>query len=93
MEPVLDFRNTNTLWGSVLVETLVRLGVRKAVVSPGSRSTPLAVALAAHPGVEAISILDERSAAFLRLGRPSVRTFRFFLYALPEPPAPITCPP
>lgn len=69
MEPVLDFRNTNTLWGSVLVETLVRLGVRKAVVSPGSRSTPLAVALAAHPGVEAISILDERSAAFFALGQ------------------------
>lgn len=69
MEPVLDFRNTNALWGSVLVETLVRLGVRTAVVSPGSRSTPLAVALAAHPGIEVISIFDERSAGFFALGQ------------------------
>lgn len=64
----LDFRNTNTLWGSVLVETLVRLGLTTAVISPGSRSTPLTVALARHPQVEAIPILDERSAAFLGLG-------------------------
>ncbi|WP_415907523.1 hypothetical protein [Oleiharenicola sp. Vm1] len=30
----LDFRNVNSLWGSVLVETLARLGVRQAVISP-----------------------------------------------------------
>ena len=42
----LDFRNTNTLWCSVLVETLVRLGVRRAVISPGSRSAPLTFAFA-----------------------------------------------
>jgi 2-succinyl-5-enolpyruvyl-6-hydroxy-3-cyclohexene-1-carboxylate synthase len=64
----LDFRNTNTLWASVLVETLVRLGLETAIVSPGSRSTPLTVALALHPQVEAIPILDERSAAFFGLG-------------------------
>lgn len=66
--PSLDFRNTNTLWCSVLVETLVRLGVRQAVVSPGSRSAPLTFALARHPGIEAIPVLDERSAAFFALG-------------------------
>ncbi|MEM8603998.1 MAG: 2-succinyl-5-enolpyruvyl-6-hydroxy-3-cyclohexene-1-carboxylic-acid synthase, partial [Cyanobacteria bacterium P01_H01_bin.121] len=64
----LDFRNCNLLWTSVLVETLVRLGLRLAVVSPGSRSAPLAIACAAHPKVEAIPILDERSAAFFALG-------------------------
>ncbi len=66
--PVLDFRNTNALWGSVLAETLVRCGVTHAVVSPGSRSTPLTMALARHPGIEAIPVLDERSAAFFALG-------------------------
>ncbi|MEO0455193.1 MAG: 2-succinyl-5-enolpyruvyl-6-hydroxy-3-cyclohexene-1-carboxylic-acid synthase, partial [Cyanobacteria bacterium P01_A01_bin.114] len=64
----LDYRNTNTLWASVAVETLARLGLTTAVVCPGSRSTPLTVALARHPQIEAIPILDERSAAFFAVG-------------------------
>jgi 2-succinyl-5-enolpyruvyl-6-hydroxy-3-cyclohexene-1-carboxylate synthase len=64
----LDFRNVNSLWGSVLVETLARLGVRTAVISPGSRSTPLTFAFAGHPQIEAIPVLDERSAGFFALG-------------------------
>ncbi len=64
----LDFRNTNTLWASVLVETLSRLGLTTAIICPGSRSTPLAIAFAQHPNIEAIPILDERSASFFALG-------------------------
>ncbi len=64
----LDFRNTNALWGSVFAETLVRCGVRQAVISPGSRSTPLTIAFARHAEIEAIPVLDERSAAFFALG-------------------------
>jgi len=63
-----DFRNTNSLWCSVIVETLARLGLRHAVVSPGSRSTPLTFAFAGHPQIEAIPVLDERSAGFFALG-------------------------
>ncbi|MFH7242664.1 MAG: 2-succinyl-5-enolpyruvyl-6-hydroxy-3-cyclohexene-1-carboxylic-acid synthase [Spirulina sp.] len=63
-----DFRNRNTLWASVLVGTLARLGLTTAVISPGSRSTPLTVAFANDPSIEAIPVLDERSAAFFALG-------------------------
>jgi 2-succinyl-5-enolpyruvyl-6-hydroxy-3-cyclohexene-1-carboxylate synthase len=64
----LDFRNINTLWASALVNTLEHLGVSLAVVCPGSRSTPLAVAFANSSKISAIPVLDERSAAFFALG-------------------------
>ncbi|HEY9646778.1 MAG TPA: 2-succinyl-5-enolpyruvyl-6-hydroxy-3-cyclohexene-1-carboxylic-acid synthase, partial [Chroococcidiopsis sp.] len=64
----IDFSNTNSVWASILVETLHRLGVTTAIACPGSRSTPLTVAVARHPKLEAIPILDERSAAFFALG-------------------------
>jgi 2-succinyl-5-enolpyruvyl-6-hydroxy-3-cyclohexene-1-carboxylate synthase len=65
---VLDYRNTNTLWASVAVETLVRLGLTTAIVCPGSRSTPLTMALASHSALEVMPILDERSAGFFAVG-------------------------
>ena len=65
---MIDFRNVNTLWGSILVETFCRLGLTTAVICPGSRSTPLTIAFARHPQIETIPILDERSAAFFALG-------------------------
>jgi 2-succinyl-5-enolpyruvyl-6-hydroxy-3-cyclohexene-1-carboxylate synthase len=64
----IDFTNTNLLWTSILVETLYRLGLTIAILCPGSRSAPLTVAFANHPDIEAIPILDERSAAFFALG-------------------------
>jgi 2-succinyl-5-enolpyruvyl-6-hydroxy-3-cyclohexene-1-carboxylate synthase len=64
----IDFRNTNTVWASILVETLHRVGLTTAIICPGSRSTPLAIAFAQHPEIEAIPVLDERSAAFFALG-------------------------
>lgn len=64
----IDFRNINTVWASILVETLTQLGLTTAVICPGSRSTPLAVAFAQHDQIDAIPVLDERSAAFFALG-------------------------
>ncbi len=43
-------------------------GVRHVVISPGSRSTPLTLAAAAHPGLSKQVVMDERSAGFLALG-------------------------
>lgn len=65
---MLDFRNVNTLYASIISETLSRLGLTTAIVCPGSRSAPLTIAFAQHPDLETIPILDERSAAFFALG-------------------------
>lgn len=64
----LDFSNPNSLWSSIAAETLFRLGLETAIICPGSRSTPLTMAFARHTNIEAIPILDERSAAFFALG-------------------------
>ena len=64
----IDFRNTNTVWASVLAETLQRLGLTTAVICPGSRSAPLTIAFAQNNKIETIPILDERSASFFALG-------------------------
>jgi 2-succinyl-5-enolpyruvyl-6-hydroxy-3-cyclohexene-1-carboxylate synthase len=64
----LDSTNANTALASAFAEELARGGLRHAVVSPGSRSTPLAVALWRQPEIEVTVIVDERSAGFFALG-------------------------
>ncbi len=60
--------NLNQLWARALLEELVRGGVRHAVVCPGSRSTPLALACHRVEGLKSWSVIDERSAGFFALG-------------------------
>jgi len=64
----MDTTNANTALASAFAEELARSGLRLAVISPGSRSTPLAVALWRQPEIEVSVIVDERSAGFFALG-------------------------
>jgi 2-succinyl-5-enolpyruvyl-6-hydroxy-3-cyclohexene-1-carboxylate synthase len=64
----VDRTNRNMALASAFVEELARCGVREAVIAPGSRSTPLALALWRQEGIEARVIVDERSAGFFALG-------------------------
>src|SRR3954449_10261680 len=64
----MDRTNRNSALASAFAEELARSGVRRAVVCPGSRSTPLALALWRQPEIEVAVIVDERSAGFFALG-------------------------
>ena len=60
--------NANTRWTSIFVDELVRSGLEVVCIAPGSRSTPLTLAFAAHESVRIYRHLDERSAGFFALG-------------------------
>ncbi len=52
----------------ILVDVLVHKGIKRVVVSPGSRNAPLLITLAREEQIEHFVVLDERSAAFMALG-------------------------
>ncbi len=60
--------NANATACATLVDEWIRCGVRHAVVAPGSRSTPMAIALAARDELALHVVHDERVAAFVALG-------------------------
>ncbi|NIR47646.1 2-succinyl-5-enolpyruvyl-6-hydroxy-3-cyclohexene-1-carboxylic-acid synthase, partial [candidate division KSB1 bacterium] len=64
----LNTANINALWGDLIVEELLRNDIDFFCISPGSRSTPLTVAVARKPRAKKQIMYDERSAAFFALG-------------------------
>ena len=59
---------TTATFCATLVDEWLHCGVRHAVVSPGSRSTPIALEIANRQEIEMHIFHDERSAAFAALG-------------------------
>ena len=68
MREALDDPSANLLFSETLVSGLANAGLQAVCIAPGSRSTPLALAFDAHPGIETFLHLDERCASFFALG-------------------------
>ncbi len=70
-EPAPDQRPDAFLTAVSVLDSLIRAGMRHAVIAPGSRSAPLAYALAAAADAGALQVhvrIDERTAGFTALG-------------------------
>lgn len=59
---------TNLAISEWIIEELIGLDATRFVISPGSRSTPLTVAVARNPQAKTTTHFDERGAAFFALG-------------------------
>lgn len=64
----MDSRKSLTEYVHTIVQTLVQAGVQDVVISPGSRSTPLAYAFSQTKEIQQYIQIDERSAGYLALG-------------------------
>ncbi|MDY0408755.1 hypothetical protein [Paracerasibacillus soli] len=62
----MDHIENLTKYIGQFVDELARTGLTDVVISPGSRSTPIAMLMVEHPNIKDWVIIDERSAAFLR---------------------------
>ncbi|RSK28280.1 2-succinyl-5-enolpyruvyl-6-hydroxy-3-cyclohexene-1-carboxylic-acid synthase [Bacillus sp. HMF5848] len=60
--------NALTKYVAAFIQQLSTLNITDVVVSPGSRSTPIAMLMAEHPSMNVTIHIDERSAAFFALG-------------------------
>src|SRR3989338_6025132 len=71
MKYIQQAANLNCLWARLMVEELVRQGIDYFCIAPGSRSSPLALAVAEHSRTQSFIHFDERGLGFYALGLAS----------------------
>jgi 2-succinyl-5-enolpyruvyl-6-hydroxy-3-cyclohexene-1-carboxylate synthase len=64
----MNHQESLTAYLAAFIGELVESGVTDVVVSPGSRSTPMALMMAEHPDLKVHIHIDERAAGFFALG-------------------------
>ena len=67
-QPDVTQADVQAAFCAVLCDEWARAGIADAIVSPGSRSTPMVVALDAEERIRVTVVLDERSSGFVALG-------------------------
>lgn len=65
---IMESQNLSILAAQIMVEELCRCGCNTFCVAPGSRSSPLTLAVAQHPRARLVPGIDERSLGFWALG-------------------------
>ena len=65
---MISTENINLIWASLIIEECIRNGSDTFFLAPGSRCTPLTLAVARHPEAKAVRHFDERGLAFAALG-------------------------
>ena len=66
-------KNINIAWAECLIEDCIRHGIEHFCIAPGSRSTPLTLAVAKHPKATSHCHFDERGLGFFALGLSKAR--------------------
>ncbi|MCM1348850.1 MAG: 2-succinyl-5-enolpyruvyl-6-hydroxy-3-cyclohexene-1-carboxylic-acid synthase [Firmicutes bacterium] len=67
-----QLENTAQFASKCIVDLMRKAGIRQAIACPGSRNTPLLLALSRCPEITTRVVVDERSAAFIALGMASI---------------------